>query len=82
MDHSAHISFVDAHAKRVGRHHYLRISLHEPVLGGSALVRRHAGVIPDSEQPLGPQPLADVLDLAARAAVDDRGSHAGVRERQ
>ena len=82
MDHRSHVGLVDAHPERVRGDDHVGVALHEAVLGGGALVGGHAGVVADRLQALGAQPLADLLDVPARAAVDDRGPVRGVRERR
>ena len=73
MGDEAHVGLVDAHAEGDGRDHDHAFLLEEAVL--VALARRgvEPGVIGQRDAALGAEPGRDLLDAAARQAIDDAG---------
>ncbi len=76
-----HVGLVDAHAERVRRNDHVDLAAHEGVLHSGTFVARQTGVVVRRLQPVAAEQLGDLLAVAPRAAVDDRGPELWVGQR-
>ena len=78
MDDRAYIGFINAHAKRGGRHDDLTLTGEERRLDAIALLVAHAGVIGRGEARA--ERAGQILGALAGGGVHDRGSARAVRQ--
>ena len=71
VHHEAHVGFVDPHAERHRRHHYLDIILEEVFLGALTLLERQTGMVGCRLAAVAYQALGHLLHPVAAGAVDD-----------